>query len=352
VGRPIPPTLTRALDAEALRSDLVALAHDRWGSASRVEGIAAQHLNRRVVRYTLRLGAPAAPREWHLIGKLYDEAALAGSAHAAFRTLWNGGFAGRAPREVRIPEPYAFLPQHRMLLMQEVPGVALKQLVKSGQAAPEHARLFAEALVKLHRTPPPGVERFTVNDHLVRRCIPAPGALAQAFPDVAHAVHWIVDTARGWESGQGREGLALAHGDFHLGQVNIDGDQLWILDLDPLYYGDLAYDLAMVFVSFGRLPNEPARAAYIRALRDEFLSAYFAAMDFRGAARIPLHLALILLKQACKRYRWQNEPGWEGEVRRLVGEAVVAMQAMSTPYVPRDLGDVVALYERCRSVGG
>jgi aminoglycoside phosphotransferase (APT) family kinase protein len=341
--------MARLLDAEALRLDLVALAHDRLGAASLVD-ITAQRLNRRVIRYTLRSGAGrGAPREWRLIGKVYDEPELARSAYAAFSALWDGGFAERAPQAVCIPEPYAFLGQHRMLLMQEAPGLALKELVKTQGAAARHVRLFAEALVKLHRSPPPRDEPFTVDDHLARRCIPAPDTLARAFPDLAEAVHRIVDTARDWERALRREDLALAHGDFHLGQANIDAGRLWILDLDPLHFGDPAYDLAMVFVSFGRLQDGPGRAAYLGALRNEFLSTYFSAMDLQVASRIPLHLSLILLKQACKRYRWQNEPGWEGEVRRLVGAAGAAMRAMRRRSEPRDLGGVVALYERCRA---
>ena len=38
--------------------------------------------------------------------------------------------------------------------------------------------------------------------------------------------------------------------------------------------------------------------------------------------RVPLQRALIDLKRACKRFRWQDQPDWEGAVRRLVHQAV------------------------------
>ena len=72
----------------------------------------------------------------------------------------------------------------------------------------------------------------------------------------------------------------------------MQNNALWLLDLDPLHYGDPAYDVAMVFVALKQLEEKTKQSAYIRMLRDAFVSAYFSLMDWhsgptRAAARGP-----------------------------------------------------------------
>ena len=49
-----------------------------------------------------------------------------------------------------------------------------------------------------------------------------------------------------------------------------------------------------------------------------------------------MHMALIHLNRACKRFRWQDEPGWPDTVRRQILEGVTCMEAAVRPAaVPR-----------------
>ena len=123
--------------------------------------------------------------------------------------------------------------------------------------------------------------------------------------------------------------------------------QVWILDLDPLHFGDPAYDLAMVFVMMKHLDRKMQDAAYIRSLRDAFIDAYFSPANYSVAQRIPLHAALIHLKRACKRFRYQDEPGWHDTVRRQIGEGALCMERMMAATLPRSASDVAALYDEC-----
>ena len=139
----------------------------------------------------------------------------------------------------------------------------------------------------------------------------------------------------------------LAHGDYHLGQVHVEDGAIWILDLDRLNAGDPAYDLAMVFLVLKRLEHADGQAAYIRALRDEFIAGYFAQVDWPVASRIPLQEALIHLKRACKRFKFQDEDGWEETVRRQVHQGAACVDVLERAAPPRSLADVVALYDGC-----
>jgi aminoglycoside phosphotransferase (APT) family kinase protein len=306
--------------------------------------LCSEPLGRRAVRYTAAVSRQGgAGLQWRVVGKFYEDAAAGQRGWEAMQEVASAGFAGLAPAWVRIPECYGYFPQWCLLLMEEAPGRPLKALVKRRLAGPEHMRLFAEALVKVHRLParrPP----FTLEDHLRERCDDLPGSLCRAIPELGGDVDMVLSAARRIGNGDGR---AVAHGDYHLGQANLEDGAIWILDLDRLHAGDPAYDLAMVFLVFKRLQHGAGEADYIRSLRDAFIAAYFAQTDWRVARRIPLHEALIHLKRACKRFKWQEEAGWEETVRSQVRQAAVCVSVLERAAPPCSLADVVAMYDRC-----
>jgi hypothetical protein len=129
--------------------------------------------------------------------------------------------------------------------------------------------------------------------------------------------------------------------------VHIADGQVWILDLDPLHFGDPAYDLAMVFVMMKHLERKMQDGHYIQTLRDAFIDAYFSPANYSVAERIPLHAALIHLKRACKRFRYQDEPGWTDTIRRQVAEGAACMDYMEAVRPPQTAADVAALYDQC-----
>jgi aminoglycoside phosphotransferase (APT) family kinase protein len=230
--------------------------------------------------------------------------------------------------------------------MEEVGGHSLKKLLKSGRARVKDMHLFAEALAKLHLVPGTFGEPYTLDDHLERRCAGLVGTLARAFPEAAADIDAILEAARR----QPDEPPALAHGDFHPGQVHVEGKRLWILDLDPLHQGVASYDVAMVIVMLELLGIQRVEERYFRSLGATFLERYFSQIDPARARGIPVQAALILLKRACKRFRWQDEPGWEDTVRRQIrcGAAFASLQ-QELPR-PREIEDVLELYARCPRV--
>jgi Ser/Thr protein kinase RdoA (MazF antagonist) len=231
--------------------------------------------------------------------------------------------------------------------MEEVPGRSLKTLLKKKLASPQHMQLFATAMAKMHRFPLRFGGPFTVAEHLAIRCGALPEALAHAFPELGDTIRYIVETTRDIQNRTGHEVFTLAHGDLHPGQVHIRNDTLWILDLDPLHHGDPAYDVAMVFVSLKQLAEKTKQPAYIQGLRDAFVAAYFSLMDWQVAQRVPLHEALIHLKRACKRFRWQDEPGWPETIPLQIRQSATCLQALQHSKAPESFSEVIELYERC-----
>jgi aminoglycoside phosphotransferase (APT) family kinase protein len=342
MGRPVPDLGSALEDRQRAFEGISSIAGEIFGPGTIVRSVGVERLERRLVRYSIDLNGD---RPWLVIGKVYGTAEEGERGFEAMRRLWMGGFAARPPVGVRIPQAYSYLPDVRLLLMEHAPGETLRALVKRKLAGADEMRLFAASLAKLHRSPPDVGEPFGVERHLAVRCAGLHGALAEAFADLRDRVQWIVDTARRLEAAG--DSLRLAHGDFHLGQIHVHGEEAWILDLDPLHVGDPAYDLAMVFVMLKHLEQRTGDAVYVRSLRDAFLAPYLDDTGYDIAARVPMHMALIHLKRACKRFRWQDEPGWPDTIRRQIAEAAVCMETAVGVSLPRSLEDVAGIYARC-----
>jgi aminoglycoside phosphotransferase (APT) family kinase protein len=342
MGRPV-PDLDSALDQHYTFEVISHVASEVLGTRAPVRHVGVERLERRLLRYSVDVeGAES----WPVIGKVYGSADEGQHGFDAMRRLWDGGFVARPPVGVRIPQAYAYFPDLRLMLMEHVPGETLRQRVKRKLAGAAEMQSFAAALTKLHRSPLDAGEPFGVDKHLAIRCAGLHEALADAFPDLREPVRWIVDTARALEV-RG-DAMRLVHGDFHLGQIHVHGTGAWILDLDPLHVGDPAYDLAMVFVMLKHLEQRTRDAGYIRSLRDAFLAAYLDQTDGELAARVPMQMALIHLKRACKRFRWQDEPGWPDTVRRQIGESAACMkEGVRLAAVPRSVSAVAGIYDAC-----
>jgi aminoglycoside phosphotransferase (APT) family kinase protein len=191
-------------------------------------------------------------------------------------------------------------------------------MLKAGSARAEHLTLFARALHELHRLPGTFGAPFTLDDHLAVRCAGLVGPLQAAFPALARPIERILAAARRAETGELAPACTVAHGDYHPGQVHLEGERVWLVDLDPLHQGNPGYDVAMALFSLMRLESTPAETRRIAPLRAAFSATWFEHADPRRAARLPLDVALIYLKRACKRFRWQDEDGWPLAVRRQI----------------------------------
>ena len=347
---PFPPTLESALDVKRVNGVFATLVQERFGKHAQMRNVTVEHLQRRVIRYSVQIFDPEKQQivEWQIIGKVYKERDKMERSFKKMQHLWENGFSREAGDGISIPEPFLFLPDLRLLLMEEVEGKPLRPLVKKMLATPDHMRLLARIAAKLHRCPIMPGEPFTAEDRLLH-CDSEPGSIAQAYPHLADSIDYIYRTVRTIHMGIADNIYCLVHGDFHLGQVYIKNGNVWILDLDPLKYADPALDLAEIFVFLKRTAKKEGKANYnyIETLRDAFLSEYFSRMDWEIAGRIPLYEGLLHLKRANKFLRVQDEEGWETKVEKVVEQAVACIRVMESRPTKLDLNKVIELYHRC-----
>jgi glycosyltransferase involved in cell wall biosynthesis len=230
--------------------------------------------------------------------------------------------------------------------MKEAPGVPLSQLVKKMFADPEHLRMLANAMTKLHRRPIVPEKPFTVEDGLLS-CDPSPQTLAQAYPELAGAINYIVETAKVMHEGFGENIFTFIHGDLHPKHVFIDKEKAWLLGCNSLKYADPAWDLAEVFIFLKRTDKKKRMSNYIAGLLEAFLTEYFSANDWEIAGRIPLYEAMIHLKRACNRFRWREEADWQEQVKLLIEQSAACLSALEKSRARLDLEKAVQLYHAC-----
>jgi hypothetical protein len=314
-----------ALDPERMRAVLTPRVRARCGGDVMIHELTIEvyrrHANRCVIRYGLDCRGRSGARTWQLIGKVLADGRGV-KVYETMRRLWKLGFARRARDGIEMPEPIGYEPALGMLLQEQVGGTAVRSLIKqSGDPSP--CRAAARALVKLQRSGLVAGPRRGVADHL-RRCHPRYPFLALACPEVAHQVRSIVSRSLAIEAALGDIEPTTLHGDFHLGQVHVEGDRAWLIDFDAVGYGDPASDVGNLSVF---LKDKARRRPAVAALLEAFLDEYFARMDPQIATRLPLYEGLTHLRRACKLLRVQT-PGWRARIRDMLARGVGAIDAM------------------------
>ena len=322
-----PVSFDFAIDFDRMKTIFYPMMTERFGNDVEIKSIDVDVLRSRAKRcvllYKINAISPTQSKEvqWRVIGKAYR----AESGQKGFDNmmqLWKNGFSRDVKDGLGMPEPLVFIPKIQMLFQEEVPGEALRVLVKTTPKKEYFAQL-ARSLVKLHTCNIKPKRTFTVRNHLLR-CHPKYPFLSMACPELESKIDYIVN--RAFEIEKSFNGIQLTpfHGDFHLGQAHVLNDDIWLIDFDTLSYGDPAADVGNILVFFkGKLRRHPEYQGYI----DTFLDTYFSAMDPKIAERVPLYEALTHLRRSCKRLRSQDN-NWRQVATEMIEKSVEAINSI------------------------
>ncbi|MFQ5627326.1 MAG: phosphotransferase family protein [bacterium] len=321
-------TLDTVLDKEKMRDVFVRLADAHWDRNREVYDLQIEVMRRRnqrcVIRYIVNIYDRREEKnvEWRIVGKVY-KANRGEGVFDTMKTLWQNGFTREKMDGISMPEPIAFSSSLCLLFQEEVPGVPIKNLLREEYASANYMRLLARTLAKLHLTPIQPGSAYTIDDHLLR-CHPRYPFLCLACPELEPKIEYIIRRAKEYEARNGKIQLSPVHGDFHLGQVHIDGDRSWLIDFDALCYADPAADVGnlMVFLK-GKARRHPQWQAYI----DAFLDEYYAIMGSDVALRVPLYEALTHVRRACKCLRYQ-EKSWSRKVEKMIDQGIACIDSV------------------------
>lgn len=213
-----------------------------------------------------------------------------------------------------LPAPQvAMTTDDHLLVTRELPGHSLaKALFFDGDPC------RAEDLIGLLDAMPPSVaqlERRPPWSHAVAyygRLVSAP------LPEVEEEVRWIVHHV---ERGLAHcpPGNEPTHGDFHEGQVRVEGGRIvGILDVDTIGPGRRADDLACLIGHLSTIQRMNAQQeAKVRDLLARWVPVFDARVD---PVELRLRAAAVILSLATGPYRGQ-EPDWVEQTHQMVRSA-------------------------------
>lgn len=297
------------------------LPRERWPSAD-------DKLATTVVRYkpenraVLRCEAESQPQssDAAVYLRVYPNKRSAAAMHSIMCDLlrWLGSQAN-----LRIPKPLAFDRDQNILLLDSLPGVKLKSVLRTARARGALERT-AEALAVLHGYKDPKVTRWTVADHLAKarqaiqllaRFSPE---LVKQIEEIGHALHSQAPRDQDCTSG-------FVHGDFHYGQVLIHPIKVGFLDFDQAHTGPVMADLGSLLAHL-RYQHIKGRHAEDGSVTDAFLEAYARATQNPLAPEvISWWTALALLQISVKPIRRLDADG-PNKVKVLIEEVKGVLQ--------------------------
>jgi hypothetical protein len=276
------------------------------------------------MRATVRLtpAARSASAEDAVVGtiyaKVYRDEDLGARAHQILETLWrhtttpSAGFA--------VPRPIGYLPEPRILLLSELPGMPLLDIVRDAEHAESllAIRRAAQAVAELHQLPLPDellVVSKRADDARLAEFVATLSALdpreARALDDLATAI-----SAR---LGDATPPRAPTHYDLRLVHLLLDGDRVGLLDFDKMAWGNPLLDVAGVAaVLLGKERSDLAQA---------FLTEYFGHVPETWRERYPAQHALALLSEAASTGRGQRGRPAHADRGSRVASAVEQVRA-------------------------
>jgi len=174
-----------------------------------------------------------------MIGKVRARG-LDSDTYALCGHLYRSGFGPSSIDRISTPEPVGCVPEWNMWLQRRVPGLPATDLL-TGPEGRLVARRIARGLHKLNDLGPPTRRRHTMSDELriLHEKLPL---VASLNPRWSPRIRRILAQCERLGASMGERPLQPIHRDLHAGNVVVDGNRTYILDLDLYTMGDPALD--------------------------------------------------------------------------------------------------------------
>jgi hypothetical protein len=215
-----------------------------------------------------------------------------------------------------VAQPLGYCADTRTFWQAQAAGVPLPSALKAESAiALALPTPLAHALAAIHAAPhelagaPPHDIAHWLGEVRRRRT-----KIARAAPHLAWRVARVAEAIEQAAVLLPPAPHALIHGDFHAGQVSLDGEHIVLFDFDEFTLGDPMEDLA-AFVA--RHASTPADAAFAEA----FVAAYQRVAPARFCSyRLHWHGVIQLLLQVSRAFVFQVQD-WRLEIERRLARA-------------------------------
>ncbi|MVA76404.1 phosphotransferase [Auraticoccus sp. F435] len=216
--------------------------------------------------------------------------------------------------EAGVPAPpVAAATSDFLLVLRELPGRPLAKAIFD-----PHPPTSAERLIGLLDAMPPAVSQLRRRPPWTDSVQHYTTMVERALPAEQRRLDWITG-----EILSGLAGLPAGdeptHGDFHEGQVHVDGGRVCgVLDVDTIGPGRRVDDLACLVAHLSTVQRMNAQqAARVRALLAGWVPVFDTRVD---ASELRLRAAAVIISLATGPYRSQ-EPRWERETSFIIDAA-------------------------------
>jgi len=202
-----------------------------------------------------------------------------------------------------IPTLLAYLPDLGALALEEAQGTSLLTLVEQGDHTEAMLSHVGRAMAAFHQGDISGLPSHGLADEIAS--LERPKAfLVSTCPHLQARIEVVFEAI---ESGLQEVPPGPTHLALRLGPILVDGDRLWLIDLDSLSAADPVIDAAMLLAHLAKLRiRSQLDEETSRRLACSFADAYFAHVPGAWRVRLPLHYAGALLKAARNVHRHKN----------------------------------------------
>lgn len=226
-----------------------------------------------LIEYDVQIGRDRNVTNMTVLGKVRAR----GIDHTIYRihtSLWQNGFSDTSQDGISVSEPIGIIHEFQMWLQRKMPGVSLTEVLASSQGISLAGRI-AEAAHKLHqagilisRSHNTSDEMRILRDRVAR--------VVQFKPSWEKRLNHLLDACSRVAARIPPPLPQGIHRDFYPDQVLVDGDRLYILDLDLYCRGDPALDIGnfighVTEYSLRNLAGPGALADREQAFEDRFV---------------------------------------------------------------------------------
>lgn len=240
------PFLAQVLDPVLVQHQLTQCLSPSYKNADRKINLQAIRVmrykpgRRCLIEYDLQVAEFRSSQIITLIGKVRAKGTDR-HTHALQQALWQLGFSDNSADGISVPEPIALIPAWNMTLQRKVAGTVATQLFHPNSDIALVKRIAAAAH-KLHQANISPHRQHTIHNELQILHDRLPRVL-QHYPQWEPRLKRVLQQCDRLAANTPEPRACGIHRDFYADQVIVQGDRLYLIDLDLYCQGNPALDI-------------------------------------------------------------------------------------------------------------
>jgi len=211
----------------------------------------------------------------NLVGKWRNDELLK-ETFDLLQELWSKGFQSGDDDYLKISKPIAYFPDYNLMLASKANGIELGKMLMEGDASVLENYIIQAAswLAKLHNIDVRSGRAFSLETEEAKLRHWSEH-LCFLYPDFAEKISNLFSLILDKERSLDSKCFVLIHGDFHSGNIFVDGNDITVIDLEASCIFDPAKDLGYFIAKLLATKKRYQLALDIR-LQERFLEIYTA----------------------------------------------------------------------------